>query len=1022
MLPEWTVATNHELGIIQERNAVNIALPLANTSGITTSIISGALPAGLRLEENSIVGRPFEVTTNKLSNFVIRAVGSDGIADRTFNVIIHGPDEPVWITAEGNLPVGPNNVFFILDSSIIDYQLLATDTDLPAGDTLQYFVADGSGDLPPGIELTLGGRLIGVVDPLLALDRNIINGGYDVPVYGSFPFDYSVVSNSGLDSFFYDTTLYDFSIPTQNPKKLNRRYEFEVTVTDGDDFVKRRFQIYVVGDDFARADNTIMKAADGVFTADMTYVRAPIWLTPADLGVKRADNYITVYLDTLETADVTGELFYFLESYNPDGTPSLLPSGMAIDQLTGEVAGRVSYQPAVTREYKFTVSAQRFNKLTGVVTVFGSYVYDVLAGNTTIRIGKLSTSFTDGLSDLQNLVDKKIVIEGTGYIVESVNNSNRNYDTITLTTPLLPTYIAPPLTVNRTANGTDFFFIESLSYNNIDFYSGKSLNFGSNESYQIDNIYPYIEWKITSPSALEIDENMLNGSTLAEHLSTPIYPAYITNVSSTEIVLLIPAIARNRITTNIKQLFYNADSSNVTAEIIADVDRVAVDNALTRVFNKGRTLSFGTYTGGFFTRAFARNEIEAAKSDKTFTLRLLGEVDSTISWLTNADLGTLQANRVSTISVNATTSIPGGFLRYALVEGSLPPGIVLKADGELVGKVPVNGTPTAPGLTFFDTGQTTFDGGTSTLDRVYTFSIIARDRFGFSAISQEFTLRISDLDNLTYSNIFVRPFLNSTQRQSFTSLINNSTLIDPENVYRPSDPNFGVQLDLKSLIYGGIETSSIETFVSAVAKNHKRKKFFMGKLKTAVAKKPGTSNIVYEIVYIDLIDPAHPFTGHTRNSFSINNGANKITADTSRYNALDDIPSDPRRYRPATANSITADSDAIKISQSRDVKKYIANIDNMRENIKATGTSSRDFLPLWMRTAQDGGQVELGYVLAIPLIYCKPGTSKFIQQNILNAGFDFTSINYDIDRYIVDTTTGNSNEQYILFANYQFNV
>jgi hypothetical protein len=272
---------------------------------------------------------------------------------------------------------------------------------------------------------------------------------------------------------------------------------------------------------------------------------------------------------------------------------------------------------------------------------------------------------------------------------------------------------------------------------------------------------------------------------------------------------------------------------------------------------------------------------------------------------------------------------------------------------------------------------------------------------------------------LTYSNIFVRPFLNSTQQQSFATLINDSTLIDPTNVYRPSDPNFGVQQGLKSLIYGGIETSSIDTFVSAIAKNHKRKKFFMGNLKTAVAKAPGTNDVVYEVVYIELIDPAHPFTGHTRTSFSVNSGANKITTDTSKYKAVTD---NSVSYRPSHANTITADSNAIKISQSRDVKKYIANIDNMRENIRATGTSSRDFLPLWMRTAQDGGRVDLDYVLAIPLVYCNAGASAVIQKNILSTGFDFTSINYDVDRYIIDTTTGNSNEQYILFANYQFNV
>ena len=33
---------------------------------------------------------------------------------------------------------------------------------------------------------------------------------------------------------------------------------------------------------------------------------------------------------------------------------------MALDVSTGEIAGRVPYQPAVTKEYKFTVEARRF--------------------------------------------------------------------------------------------------------------------------------------------------------------------------------------------------------------------------------------------------------------------------------------------------------------------------------------------------------------------------------------------------------------------------------------------------------------------------------------------------------------------------------------------------------------------------------------------------------------------------------------------------------------------------------------
>ena len=75
-----------------------------------------------------------------------------------------------------------------------------------------------------------------------------------------------------------------------------------------------------------------------------------------------------------------------------------------------------------------------------------------------------------------------------------------------------------------------------------------------------------------------------------------------------------------------------------------------------------------------------------------------------------------------------------------------------------------------------------------------------------------------------------------------------------------------------------------------------------------------------------------------------------------------------------------------------------------------------------MRTAQEGQLQELGYVSAIPLCYTIKGKSKIIKNAIDFQKFDFTQLNFDIDRYIIDNTTGNTKEQYLLFANYQFNI
>ena len=130
--------------------------------------------------------------------------------------------------------------------------------------------------------------------------------------------------------------------------------------------------------------------------------------------------------------------------------------------------------------------------------------------------------------------------------------------------------------------------------------------------------------------------------------------------------------------------------------------------------------------------------------------------------------------------------------------------------------------------------------------------------------------------------------------------------------------------------------------------------------------------------------------------------------------------SEPYRLRPKT-NTIKTDSNAINISQTTDSKKYISSIDNMRVNIKTIGAADRNYLPLWMRTAQTKFE-ELDYITAIPICYCKPGESATIINNIKNYGFDPKLINYDIDRYIVKQTENSDIEKYIMFANYQFNV
>ena len=120
-------------------------------------------------------------------------------------------------------------------------------------------------------------------------------------------------------------------------------------------------------------------------------------------------------------------------------------------------------------------------------------------------------------------------------------------------------------------------------------------------------------------------------------------------------------------------------------------------------------------------------------------------------------------------------------------------------------------------------------------------------------------------------------------------------------------------------------------------------------------------------------------------------------------------------------NVVKTDSDAVLASGGQG-KKYISNITNMQDSIKALGRTEYDFLPLWMRTPQIAGEQETGFILAIPLCYCKPGTSNEMMITLRNRTYDFKDLDIEIDRYTVDSVVGNSTDQYIVFGKYNYNI
>ena len=181
----------------------------------------------------------------------------------------------------------------------------------------------------------------------------------------------------------------------------------------------------------------------------------------------------------------------------------------------------------------------------------------------------------------------------------------------------------------------------------------------------------------------------------------------------------------------------------------------------------------------------------------------------------------------------------------------------------------------------------------------------------------------------------------------FYNIAQDPNINSPEEIYRPEDSNFGMKLVPEMLMMAGIEAQTLTTFQQQMELNHAPVNLYFGELKTAVAKQNGT--VLYEVIYIEMVDPF------------VNNEGVQTGATTIRPNA----------------------------------------VENMRDRIKALGHDEWKFLPLWMKTEQDGQQGPLGYTKAVPILYCKPGTSAKFKKRIEDLNLNFKNIDFIIDRYTV---------------------
>ena len=258
-----------------------------------------------------------------------------------------------------------------------------------------------------------------------------------------------------------------------------------------------------------------------------------------------------------------------------------------------------------------------------------------------------------------------------------------------------------------------------------------------------------------------------------------------------------------------------------------------------------------------------------------------------------------------------------------------------------------------PGITLSPLGNlvgTIRAGDFTDSTRTYTFTVTVSDQYEELAATKTFTINV----DLPYTSIEYGNFEgNATSfidQNIFYNIAQDPNINSPEEIFRPEDSNFGMKLTPKMLMVSGVEAQTLTTYQNQMELNHAPITLFFGDIKTAVAKQNGT--VIYEVIYLDIVDKF------------VNNDGVETGATTIRPNA----------------------------------------VENMRDRIKALGHDEWTYLPLWMKTEQEESNGPIGYTKAVPILYCKPGTSAKLKKRIEDLGLDFKKIEFIIDRYTVSTS------------------
>ena len=344
-----------------------------------------------------------------------------------------------------------------------------------------------------------------------------------------------------------------------------------------------------------------------------------------------------------------------------------------------------------------------------------------------------------------------------------------------------------------------------------------------------------------------------------------------------------------------------------------------------------------------------------------------------LTWNIDSDLGSIKLGGFSNFTVNPFPPDSTLVFRIRTGSGTLPPNLFLQSNGTITGRVSFLGTRSTP---------------TDPIG-IYTFTVEMVNYMNIIVASKNFTIRT--LYQVPYERIQLLALPRPGQRERIMDLLTNTKIVPSDDIYRPTDINYGTRLVFKMLVLTGLAPGTAERYVAAMVRNHQRKVTYIQEFRYAVAINEMTNLPMYELIYAVVGDKqqSSPATITLQKS-----SRPKLKVNNTQINA--------------------SYGGIINSGQEKILEVYPNSFNNMRKVISNTiGFVNISMTGGWRSTIQDDGSM-VGYTDVLPLVYVLPGRGSKIVDNIIASGERFDLVPFDVDGYIwedyVEPITVGTNE------------